>query len=219
MKLLRMLILTVAAMIEVTAMSSRVGRDEEETAIVYCPAFIYCRSNSREYIRVDSTKNTLLVGDSRTVGLHNATQNEDFSYLAKVSMGYNWLVDGTSNYNTSELIETYLECNPTATVVFNLGVNDLYQKGNYCYYIEELVKNHPEAMICYLSVNPTSKSYSNMNSQIDDFNNYLVKNLPENVIWIDSNSYLAGSGFYTPDGLHYDKTTYEKILDLILESL
>lgn len=181
--------------------------------------FTFDYSTRNDYISVDSEDSILLVGDSRTVGLHNATQNEDFSYLAKISMGYNWLVDGTSNYNTSELIETYLECNPTATVVFNLGVNDLYQKGNYCYYIKELVKNHPEAMICYLSVNPTSKSYSNMNSQIDDFNNYLVKNLPENVVWIDSNSYLTGSGFYAPDGLHYDNATYEKILDVMLKSL
>lgn len=214
-----MLILALAAMIEVTAMSSEAGEDEEETAIVSCPAFIYCRSNSREFISVDSTKNTLLVGDSRTVGLHNATQNDDISYVAKVSEGYNWLVDGTSNYNTSELIETYLECSPTATVVFNLGVNDLYQKGNYCYYIEELVKNHPESTICYLSVNPTSKSYNDLNSQIDDFNRYLMNNLPESVVWIDSNSHLKVNGFYASDGLHYDNTTYKKILEFMIESL
>lgn len=219
MKLLRMIILTVAAIIEVTAMSSKVGEDEEETAIVSCPAFVYYRINSRECVSVDSTKNTLLVGDSRTVGLHNATQNDDISYVAKVSEGYNWLVDGTSDYNTSELIETYLECNPTATVVFNLGVNDLYQKGNYCYYIEELVNNHPESTICYLSVNPTSKSYNDLNSQIDDFNRYLMNNLPESVVWIDSNSYLNQQGFTARDGLHYDSITYKKILEFVLESL
>lgn len=192
---------------------------DEDEMVEETQPFTFNYSTRNDYISVNSEDSILLVGDSRTVGLHNATQNEDLSYIAKVSMGYNWLVDGTSKYNTSELIENYLESSPTGTVVFNLGVNDLYQKGNYCYYIEELTTNHPEATICYLSVNPTSKSYSNLNSQIDDFNNYLIKNLPENVIWIDSNSYLTGSGFYAPDGLHYDSITYEKIQDLILESL
>lgn len=189
--------------------------ESEPIEEISTPSFHFHLNNRREYIDVDSTKNVLLIGDSRTVGLHNATGYDEFSYISKVSMGYDWLVDGTPKYNTSELVIRYLEANPEGKVIINLGVNDLYNKGNYAEWVRCLVESFPESNIYYLSINPSTRS--SLDSQVDSFNTYMKEHLPESVVWIDSNNYLKQNGFSTVDGVHYTTDTYQEILDCILD--
>ena len=170
------------------------------------------------YIYIDSTIPILLVGDSRTVGLQLTTRCEDICYISKGSMGYNWLVNGTPDYNPDELIENYLAACPNAYVILNLGVNDVHNKQNYAVWINNLAWSHPEANIYYLSVNPILFNDS-FDCLVTDFNNYVKNHISEKVTWIDSNSYLKQVGFYASDGVHYDAVTNQKILDFILQSL
>lgn len=102
-----------------------------------------------------------------------------------------------------------------------MGVNDLYHPTSYINYINEKAstwKNNG-ASIYFVSVNPTDGSRSNLNSDIQTFNNKLKKGLSQNVTYIDTNSYLTSSGFTTADGLHYNKNTYIKIYNYIKKKL
>lgn len=179
--------------------------------------FQFSYTNKNTIVDVDSSDAVLFVGDSRTVGMYQSTRRDEFSYIAKVSEGFSWLADGTSKYNTSELILNYIEANPEGKIVFNLGVNDLYKQSNYVEWMRCLVENYPYLSIYYLSINPSTRS--SLDSQIDSFNLYIQNNLSETVTWIDSNTYLKETGYSTPDGVHYDSATYNKILDFVLESL
>ena len=133
-------------------------------------------------------------------------------------MGYNWLKDKSMDYDIDELINIYVHDNPNMQIVFNLGVNDIYNKNNYIKYIQELTEKYPTVKIHYLSINPISYNDS-FNTEVNNFNNYIKENLPENVHWIDSNTYLTENGFYAPDGVHYDIDTYKTILNIIIENV
>lgn len=165
------------------------------------------------YINIDSRDPILLVGDSRTVGLHMLTQLDDISYLAKGSMGFDWLSNGTSEYNPTDLICNYLDANPEGNVVINLGVNDIHNERNYSQWVNKVASMYPEANWYYMSVNPAK---SRPDLDIVGFNYFLESNIPDNVNWIDCYSYLQQNGFSASDGVHYDKVTYEKVVDCLL---
>ena len=57
----------------------------------------------------------------------------------------------------------------------------------------------------------TYSGYHIKNDDIDYFNQEIIDRLDENVIVIDTNSYLNAIGFETQDGLHYTEETYENI--------
>lgn len=170
------------------------------------------------YINVDPSKSVLFVGDSRTVGFHISTKYDEFAYLAKGSMGYNWLVNGTDLYNPTNLIVDYINANPSGTVVFNLGVNDAGNKVKYAEWITQFATTHPEANLVYLSVNPVLYNQG-LDSMVDEFNSYVRANIPSSVKWLDSNSYLKQIGFSAGDGVHYVPSTYYDLLNFMLTNL
>lgn len=149
----------------------------------------------------------LFIGDSRTIGM---SCYELMEYFAEVACGLDYF------YEHYDEITAYTDYN----IVINLGVNDLYKLDDYI----DMYWNLPEKFvssnhIIVVSVNPTSGSYDNLNSDIDWFNDNLSVNLPEDFEWIDTNSYLKDTGFETSDGLHYLENTYRKIYEVIVSTV
>ena len=155
-----------------------------------------------------------IVGDSRMVGLcgYNWYKNDKGTCIAKVGMGYNWLVQ------TAIPEVNKLNSNKKKNIVINLGVNDLGNNAKYLAKYKELVNgNWHNSNIFLLSINPTKGSYNHLNSKIDDFNsklNSFSKNY-SNVIYCDSSSFLKANSFSSSDGLHYNESTSKIIYSQI----
>lgn len=152
------------------------------------------------------------VGDSRTVGMQGALNNSKISFIAEVSMGYNWLVS-----TASARLDTALQDTTKKFVVMAFGVNDL---GNISSYINEynsLISKYPNVSFYFLSVNPTDPTkYSGAatNIAIESFNAKLKSTYGDK--YIDSYSQIKDS-FSSPDGLHYDNQTYIKIHNVVID--
>lgn len=157
----------------------------------------------------------IFVGDSRTVGLGSAVGISS-KCIAKVGEGYSWFVStGESK------LKKMLKANPTATVVFNLGVNDVANYNLYITRYKELMKSYPKAEFYFMSINPIDKKYdwgwftcSTLQSYIKKFNTAVKSAFPDR--YIDCYSYLQKNKFETVDGLHYTTATYKKIYSYVL---
>lgn len=157
--------------------------------------------------------NLIFVGDSRTVGMQSAVGGND-TWSGKVSAGLDWMKStGVPN------IEGNIG-NGTGVVIL-MGVNDLYRPSSYLSYINKKANSWASsgAHTYFVSVNPTDGSYSNLNSDIDSFNQQMKSKLNSNITYIDTNSYLKSTGFSTTDGLHYTSDTYNKIYNYIKSNL
>lgn len=160
----------------------------------------------------------IFVGDSRTVGLGTAVGISS-KCIAKVGEGYDWFV------STGEVkLKKMLKANPTATVVFNLGVNDVANYDLYITRYKALMKSYPKAKFYFMSVNPIDKkynwgwfSYSTLQSYIRKFNSAVKKAFPDR--YIDCYTYLQKNKFETVDGLHYTTSTYKKIYNYVLKQV
>lgn len=159
-----------------------------------------------------SVNNIVFIGDSRTVGMQQAVGGND-TWSGKVSAGLDWMKSsGVPN------VENSIQ-NGSAVVIL-MGVNDLYHPDSYISYINEKSSSWKSkgATTYFVSVNPTDGSYSNLNSDIDTFNQKLKSGLT-NARYIDTNSYLKQNGYSTTDGLHYTSDTYRKIYNYIKSNL
>lgn len=158
---------------------------------------------------------TIFVGDSRTVGMELSVADDPSDvWSSKGSMGLSWMKStGIPNIES--------EIKSGSAVVILMGVNDLYKKDQYISYLNENSAKWKEkgAQVYFVSVNPTEGSYSNLNDDIDSFNQKLRSNLTSNIKYIDCNSYLKSNGFSTTDGLHYTTDTYNKIYNYIKSNL
>lgn len=156
----------------------------------------------------------IFVGDSRTVGMGLAVGISG-KCIAKVGEGYSWFVS-----TGEKKLKKMLKKNPTATVVFNLGVNDVANYDLYIARYKKLMKSYPNAKFYFMSVNPIDKkyhgyfSYSTLRSHIKKFNAAMKKAFPNQ--YIDCFTYLAKNKYDTVDGLHYTNDCYKKIYNYIL---
>ena len=167
----------------------------------------------------------IFIGDSRTVGLCSAIgagyhdgelvewdagDGKEY-YLARVSSGYSW-------YSTTALpqLKKLLKKNPTASVVLNHGVNDLDNADRYISSYRSLMPAYPKAKFIVMSVNPVNTKLYKGYAQpevIEKFNDKLLAAFPQN--FVDTYHYLQENKFKSPDGLHYDSLTYEKIYNYV----
>ena len=156
----------------------------------------------------------IFVGDSRTVGMSWAVGNES-KCIAKVGQGYNWFI------NTAQVeLKDRLKKNPTATVVFALGVNDVDNVSKYITKYQSLEKQYPKAKFFYLTVNPVNSNYkkhATLTPKIINFNKKLKKAFPK--WYIDTYNYLIQEKFQSSDGLHYSNSTYKKLHEFILDEV
>lgn len=141
------------------------------------------------------------VGDSRTNGLKNAI-GSGASFIAKDSQGLSWLK--STAYSQ---VKNWLKSNPSGVVIFNFGVNDLYNISNYIsYYKNTVIAENSGKSIYFMTVNPTDGSHSGLISDIKSFNSKMASNFPNRIIDTYSNV-----SFTTTDGLHYNTSTYKAI--------
>ena len=148
----------------------------------------------------------LFVGDSRYKGMEKANATDEDVFICEVGEGYDYEIDD----NTA--------------LIIGLGVNDLVNIDKYVDKINEMSQTF-DCQIYYMLVNPvdeeqeTYSGYHIKNDDIDYFNQEIIDRLDENVIVIDTNSYLNAIGFETQDGLHYTEETYENIYNYIKSQL
>ncbi|MCR5802172.1 MAG: SH3 domain-containing protein [Lachnospiraceae bacterium] len=149
------------------------------------------------------TSPVVFVGDSRTVGMKNAAGSNNYTWIAEVGMGYDWLTQ-----TAAPLIEVYSGAG--TKLVFNMGVNDLRNVDKYAKYINNHIEDWSArgVEVYYVSVNPVIDGSCNAsNAGIASFNDKLKNSLDSRVTWIDSNAYITEMGYSTLDGLHYTKDT------------
>ena len=166
-----------------------------------------------ETVAAVPTHSIVFVGDSRTVSMGNAVQ-DDCTYIGKDGEGYRWFSsDGVVELNT------ILENDPTHTVVYNLGVNDPENASLYVELYDSIARQYSDTPFYYLSVNPLSDDAdcNTTNEMIQEFNQTLKNAFPEH--YLDCYSYLTDSGFTTVDGLHYDDTTSNMIHNYVVDQV
>ena len=167
-----------------------------------------------------ATRQLVIIGDSRTVGMKSAVGKNANVWSAKVGMGLSWMkktgvpaVESAINANTD--------------VVILMGVNDvrsLSYTGKYTDYINEKAAAWTAlgANVYYVSVNPMAfetKAYPGItNDLIESWNTRMQQGLSENVKYIDTYSTMLGN-VQSKDGIHYNKTTYQTIYTLINQGI
>ena len=111
-----------------------------------------------------------------------------------------------------------MEREPDATVIFNLGVNDLDEIALYLEFYPQIFDEQPNASFYIMSVNPVSEECSGAsNDEITTFNAKLKETFPER--YLDCYDYLENNGFATVDGLHYTNDTYLSIHKYVVNAL
>ena len=160
----------------------------------------------------------VFVGDSRMVGMENYVPSTDTLYIAKVGMGYDWMVE-----TADETLRQQLRARPELKVVFGFGANDPDYIEKYIVYYRQLMKDFPDTKFYFLSVNPVDEAkeakygYQMKNTVIESFNRRLY--LAFHTRYINSYAYLRSSGFSTVDGVHYTQATYRKLRNFILTKI
>ena len=168
-------------------------------------------SNSNNSV---TTKNVIMIGDSRCVQMKSHVGAGSDTWSCKGSMGLNWMKNtGVPNVES--------KIGNGTKIVLMMGVNDLYQPEAYISYINQKASTWASkgAKTYFVSVNPVDGSYSNLTSKIVSFNNKLKNGLNSNVRYIDTYNYLVSSGFNTSDGLHYKSDTSRKIYNYIKSNI
>ena len=176
----------------------------------------------------------IIVGDSRMEFLYNRGKSINipinFKFIARGGSKIDWL----NNY-ALEKLENKLENKYDGYkyhVVFNLGVNDLDSDDsvylivkNYYDIYKNLSLKYDEVNFYLLSVNPVDdylmreyiKKQKRSLYKVNKFNDYMISLLnsdtSNNITYCDS---FNNIDFGTPDGLHYDKNTDQKIIDFLV---
>ena len=160
----------------------------------------------------------IFVGDSRTVGMHTALTKDggedSCTFIAKSGEGFYWLYhDGIVE------LEEALRAEPHATVIFNLGVNDLTEVDKYLDFYQELFSEYHDPSFYIMSVNPVvDEKYNGLsNAKIEEFNEKIEKKFPDK--YLDSYYYLLAQDYETVDGLHYTDQTYRMIHRFVVHTL
>lgn len=164
--------------------------------------------SSEEKAAVSTTvpeESIIWVGDSRTVGMGRALDNDNI-YIGADGEGYDWLYET----GVSELAKA-IQSNPQTPVVFNFGVNDCDDIDNYLDIYRAIEAEYPDTHFYYLSVNPIEPTLCDnvTNEEISSFNMQLRDAFPDQ--FIDSFTFLQINEVVTIDGVHYSEEDYQRI--------
>lgn len=179
----------------------------------------------------DRSKNKIiLIGDSRTEDMCkssycNACQSD--KVFAKVSMGYSWLVN-TAIPETDKYLNN--NSNESYNIFILLGVNGIGSSSSsgqslsnkYFNTVKDLaVDKWKNQYIYYVSVNPVTNS--NKLTAVNAFNSNMKGKIAnsnlKNLKYCDTASKLTINSSNSPDGVHYNCTTYRKIRSLLNDCL
>ncbi|MBR3278771.1 MAG: hypothetical protein IKG01_07765 [Lachnospiraceae bacterium] len=165
-----------------------------------------------------SYEDLIFVGDSRFVGMDDALDgycDADVRIVAEVGQGLAWL--------KKTIPDLYGESGKT--IIFNLGVNDLYNASAYVEFYNNLPQDFVENnTLIIMTVNPVDEQreaecgYAIKNADIETFND-TMKNSLDKICFkmIDSYTYVSMCKFGTTDGLHYTNQTYRLIFDYAVD--
>lgn len=211
-------------------------------------AVVFNRSNEREITADDLAqpdlrkyKQVIFVGDSRTRRMQTTLSNQfgssitqGISYVCLDGAGLSWL-KSEGYMKLMELVKDGSNSilQKKTAVIFNFGINDLYNSSNYISYMNSLasVLQKKGCKLFYMSVNPVndkmiqaSGKTSRPEKEVRAFNSAIQSGLCNggNYTYIDMYSYLMQTGFGTDasvngvdsgtdDGLHYTTKTYKRI--------
>ncbi len=196
-----------------------VGSDGAKVTNAYVDGF-WLDSSGRKADPPKTSSQYLFVGDSRTVGMSTACPYANTTYIAKVSMGYDWLVA-----TAKAQIVAKLKKDPALNVIFAFGVNDLDNVSKYITFYKSMIKAWPNAHFYFMAVNPVKKSAENKwctNARIVAFNTQLKAAFPKQ--FMNSYAYLLQIGFQkdtykTQDGLHYLPATYQTLYRFVMNKI
>lgn len=171
----------------------------------------------KERIKAGDVSDVIVLGDSRMVGM-----DEDVSsaatFIAKVSMGYKWMMD-------TAIPQAEAKGGSPNAYVFNFGINDMYNVDRYISALNAFASRHPDDLVYYMSVNPVDEAraaaygYSDKNSSVVSFNDKMRRSLSDNIIYIDSYSWMMTNGFSASDGIHYSASTDKALYKFMIEHL
>ena len=177
----------------------------------------------------------IFVGDSRTAGIQ-ATLNKQMSssvtngvsFVANPGKGLSWFRDTGYAQLIEEIDKT--EGSKPIAVIFNLGVNDLGNAGNYVSYMTSIASTlkSKNCKLFYMSVNPINSIMitkagrgARTEAQVREFNIKIRSGLSLDYKYIDMYSVLMKKGYGTnarydgvddgDDGLHYTTKTFKRI--------
>ena len=178
----------------------------------------------------------IFVGDSRTAGIQ-ATLNKQMSssvtngvsFVANPGKGLSWFRDTGYAQLIEEIDKT--EGSKPIAVIFNLGVNDLGNAGNYVSYMTNIASTlkSKNCKLFYMSVNPINSTMitkagrgARTEAQVREFNSKIRSGLSLDYKYIDMYSVLMKKGYGTnasyngtdadsDDGLHYTTKTFKRI--------
>lgn len=152
-------------------------------------------------------------GDSRTLGMQHAMNNNDI-YIGAAGEGYHWLKECGL-----PIIKEAISNNLQSPVIFNFGVNDYDNLDLYLAFYDEIVNAYPNTDFYFLSVNPIDPAICQniTNEEIADFNAHLKTAYPNT--YLDSYTYLMVNEIATIDGIHYSEEGYQKIYEHAVEQL
>lgn len=190
---------------------------------------------------VNTMKDTIFVGDSRTEGLYNAFIDKGATpqsladnhvyFVHRVGEGYNWFVNTGINEVNNVLHE-----NPIVNfnIIVNLGVNDLLNADKYSAKLNELASGEgawANANVFFESVGAVKEDkarengYNVTNNDIAAFNSGIKTSLAQAVAYLDVTSDMLTSnndlniGYVTSDGLHYTNATSLKLCQKTIEAI
>lgn len=168
----------------------------------------------QEAAKPTTTGRIIWVGDSRFVGMQNVADSSDDVYIAKGSMGYSWFVNTAVDAVNAEM-------KPGDTIIVNMGVNG-FGASQYAKKLNDLVESDwKDCNVIFMSVNPiddakaANNGYQVRNSQVIDFNNYMMEHLSSKITYLDTYAQLIDNiSSETFDGVHYTSSTSGKIYTL-----
>ena len=156
----------------------------------------------------------VFVGDSRFVGMKNAVKgyiDQDPEFIAKIGEDLKWF----------KTVAPDLYDLKGKTIIFNFGVNDLYNAGKYVEFYNSMPEDFmKDNTLVFMSVNPVDEAkeaefgYKVKNEDIEKFNDKMKAGLNKQYFHIvDTNTFVLQNDLQTTDGLHY----YNHIYRLIFE--
>ncbi len=177
----------------------------------------------------------IFVGDSITVGLSDYQIVPMQSVLAEIGMNIEKINTETMQtpYGDLTILDALTEAEPE-NIYIMLGSNGIAwlsldeMIGEYSEFTKSVKEALPDSNIYILSIPPVTEKKEQaddpiLNSNIDEYNSKLLKLANDNgYYYVDINSALKGDDGKFPeeyaadDGMHFNKSTYDKMIDYIL---
>lgn len=216
----------------------------------------YRKSDDREIsnsklISPSNYGHVYIVGDSRS-NMARAVVSpyvKNVTFIAKSGMGLHWLKGdslsperpGAYYQLVAELRKNAGKSKKKSAVVFNLGVNDLYNATAYAQFMNAMAPTLKKynCDLYFMSVNPVNEAFYNYRyaktgigqvyrtePRVTYFNNVLKSQLNSRFYkYIDSCTYLRKTGWLTwyvngyYDGLHYTNNTTKRIYNFMMQKV